>query len=113
MCTMPSMKGTILTLQEKDLSSFTVKEMEESSASQISGFLSRLLAKFQKDYKEVLYLRVPSIMVLAQVFHCLELDVLDALRDMEEQSYCHELTGLDSLITLYDPHKRSPQFCSR
>lgn len=108
-------KAIILkTLMLVDLPHFSFRGVTASNASQIACYLRMLVAKHQlsESPDRLVHLRIPSVLDLAGLFRCSELDILDALYELKEESYQYSLMGLDGLITLLDPHMRTPRECT-
>lgn len=53
-------------------------------------------------------LQVPSLLTLAEIFGCCEMDVFDALYELKQQAYTYQFAGIDAPITLRDPLFRKP-----
>ncbi len=56
----------------------------------------------------VRHLELPSVIELARQFQCCEMDIFDALLELKNHGYRHELNGIDGPIKLWDPLYRKP-----
>jgi hypothetical protein len=99
--TNPAESLELIDLALTDLPSFMTNR-RDSNVTQITHYLRRLLARFQAPHTHP-SLKLPSVMRLSGFFHCSELDILEALHRLGNQSYDFEVRGLDTGIRLQDP----------
>lgn len=102
----PLNEKAVMTFNPRNLPSLKIHEWDTTS-SQIGSYFRRLLEKYQAS-RVVAYLQLPSILELAEFFHCCEMDVFDALHELKQQAYSYEIHGIDSPIRLSDPLLRKP-----
>ncbi len=95
-----------VTFSEKNMPLFRPHEWDTISA-QLAQYFHRLLENHLEPNK-VHHLELPSILELARIMNCCEMDVFDALYELKHQAYAYEILGIDTPIKLYDPLFRKP-----
>lgn len=78
----------------------------DTRSAQIAAYLRRLLQVHQDA--TVADVQIPSLLELADIFDCCELDLFEALNELKQQAYRYEMNGLDCPIRLSDPLLRKP-----
>jgi len=102
---------TILALEEGMLPSFRPHDWD-TTTNQLAQYFRKLLEN-RLDPDQVHQIELPSILELARIMNCCELDIFDALSLLKQQAYAYELHGIDAPVKLYDPLFRKPSNLKR